>query len=96
MAKELIKNVIDAGVKAEAKELAGALKHAAEGINSLLTTLRHEMGVKHPHHAAMTLQALAEAAARHAVIAKMHDAQLEILVRMQEAANEEYTGEEKA
>lgn len=51
--------------------------------------------MKHPRQAANTLHALAEVATRHAMTAKAHEAQLTALMRMQEAANEEYTvGEE--
>lgn len=96
MKDEAIKKAIDASVEEKRKELTGALEYAAQGIDSLLITLRHEMGLKHPRQAAMTLQALAQAAARHAVFAMAHDAQLTALMRMQEAANAEYTGEEKA
>lgn len=92
----LIKKAIDASVEEKTKQLTGELEYAADDLNSLLITLRHEMNVKHPHQAAMTLQALAQAAARHAVFAMAHDAQLTALMRMQEAANAEYTGEEKA
>lgn len=91
----LIKKAIDNCVKAKTKELTGELEYAAEGINSLLITLRYEMGVSHPRQAANTLHALAEAATRHAMTAKAHEAQLTALMRMQEAANEEYTVEEE-
>ena len=96
MENGLIKKSIDASVEAKTKELTEALEGAVEGINSLLITLRHEMFTQHPWDAAMTLQVLAEAATRHAVTARAHQAQLTVLMRMQEAANEEYTGEEKA
>lgn len=96
MKDEAIKKALDASVQEKRKELTGELEYAAQGIDSLLITLRREMDVKHPHQAAQTLQALAQAAARHAVFAMVHDAQLTALMRMQEAANEEYTGEEKA
>ena len=96
MKDEAIKNAIDASVAEKTKELTGKLEYAADCLNSLLITLRHEMAVKHPHQAAQTLQVLAEAAARHAVTAKVYAAQLTTLKCMQEAANAEYTGEEKA
>lgn len=96
MKNELIKKAIDASVAEKTKELTGKLEYAADGMNSLLITLRHEMDVKHPHQAAQTLQVLAEAAARYAVTARVYAAQLTALMRMQEAANAEYTGEEKA
>lgn len=95
MKDELIKKAIDNCVKAKTKELIGELEYAAQGIDSLLITLRHEMGVKHPRQAAQTLHALAEAATRHAMTAKAHEAQLTALMRVQEAANEEYTVEEE-
>lgn len=91
----LIKKAIDASVEEKRKELTERLEYAAQGIDSLLITLRREMDVKHPHQAAQTLQALAQAAARHAVFAMAHEAQLTALMRMQKAANEEYTGEER-
>lgn len=90
----LIKKSIDASVEAKTKELTEALEGAVEDINSLLITLRHEISVKHPWDAAMTLQVLAEAAARYAVTARAHQAQLTLLMRMQEAANEECPEEE--
>ena len=96
MENGLIKNSIDASVEAKTKELTEALEGAVEGINSLLITLRHEMFTQHPWDAAMTLQVLAEAATRHAVTARAHQAQLTVLMRMQEAANEECPEEEKA
>ena len=96
MKNGLIKKAIDASVEAKAKELTEALEYAADGMNSLLITLRHEMSTQHPWDAAMTLQVLAEAATRHAVTARAHQAQLTVLMRMQEAANEECPEEEKA
>lgn len=92
----LIKKSIDASVEAKTKELTGRLEYAADGINSLLITLRHEMDVKHPRQATLTLQMLAQTAALQAAFAMAHDAQLAALMRMQEAAKAEYTGEEKA
>ena len=96
MKNGLIKKSIDASVEAKTKELTEALEGAVEGINGLLITLRHEMFTQHPWDAAMTLQVLAEAATRHAVTARAHQAQLTVLMRMQEAANEECPEEEKA
>lgn len=96
MKDEAIKNSIDASVEAKTKELTEALEGAVEGINSLLITLRHGMFTQRPWDAVITLQVLAEAAARHAALAMAHEAQLKALKCMQEAANEEYTGEEKA
>ena len=61
MKDEAIKKAIDASVEAKAKELTEALEYAADGMNSLLITLRHEMSTQHPWDAAMTLQVLAEA-----------------------------------
>lgn len=78
------------------KELTTAIGNAVESIDSLLNTLRHEILVEPPRQAALRLQVLAEAAARYAVIARVHAAQLTTLMCMQEAANAEYTGEEKA
>lgn len=89
----LIKKAIDASVAEKTKELTGKLEYAADGLNSLLITLRHEMDVKHPHQAAQTLQVLAQAATHHAVLAMAHEAQLTALRRMQDAANAEYTEE---
>lgn len=96
MKDEAIKNAIDASVAEKTKELTEALEGAVEGINSLLITLRHEMFTQHPWDAAMTLQVLAEEAARHAVTAKVYAAQLKTLKCMQEAVDSEYTEEEKA
>lgn len=92
----LIKKAIDASVAEKTKELTGKLEHAADCLYSLLITLRHDMAVNPPHQAAQTLKVLAEAAARHAALAMAHEAQLTALKCMQEAANAEYTGEEKA
>lgn len=92
----LIKNAIDASVEAKTKELTGELERAVRNIEELLQVSRREMFTQRPWDAAMTLQLLAEETARNAVIAKTHEAQLTALMRMQEAANAEYTGEEKA
>lgn len=92
----LIKNAIDASVEAKTKELTGELERAVRNIEELLQVSRREMFTQRPWEAAMTLQLLAEETTRNAVIAKTHEAQLTALMRMQEAANEEYTGEEKA
>lgn len=94
MKDEAIKKAIDASVAEKTKELTGKLEYAADCLNSLLITLRHEMNVKHPHQAAQILQVLAQAAARHAALAMAHEAQLTALKCMQEAANAEYTEEE--
>lgn len=96
MKDEAIKNSIDASVAEKTKELTGKLEHAADCLNGLLTTLWHEMAVKHPNKAAQILQVLAQAAARHAALAMAHEAQLTALKCMQDAANEESTEEEKA
>ena len=96
MKDEAIKNSIDASVEAKTKELTEALEGAVEGINSLLITLRHGMFTQRPWDAAITLQVLAEAAAKYAVTARIYEAQLKTLKCMQEAANAEYTEEEKA
>lgn len=92
----LIKKAIDASVAEKTKELTGELERAVRNIEELLQVLRREMFTQRPWDAAMTLQLLAEETARNAVIAKTHEAQLTALMRMQEAANEEYTGEERA
>lgn len=96
MAKELIKKAIDASVAEKTKELTGELERAVRNIEELLQVSRREMFTQRPWDAAMTLQLLAEEMTRNAVRAKTHEAQLTALMRMQEAANEEYTGEEKA
>lgn len=72
------------------------LEGAGKSIQGLLLVFRHEMFTQRPWDAAMTLQLLAEAATRHAVTARAHQAQLTALMRMQEVANAEYTGEERA
>nr|DAL47533.1 MAG TPA_asm: hypothetical protein [Caudoviricetes sp.] len=90
----LIKKAIDASVAEKTKELTERLEYAAQGIDSLLITLRREMDVKHPHQAAQTLQALAQAAARHAVFAMAHEAQLTTLLCIQEVVNAEQKKEE--
>ena len=95
MKDEAIKNAIDASVAEKTKELTEALEGAVEGINSLLITLRHEMFTQHPWDAAMTLQVLAEAAAKYAVTARICEAQLKTLKCMQEAANAEQKEENK-
>lgn len=92
----LIKKAIDASVAEKTKELTGELERAVRNIEELLQVSRREMFTQRPWDAAMTLQLLAEETTRNAVIAKTHEAQLTALMRMQEAANEEYTGEEKA
>ena len=96
MKDEAIKNSIDASVEAKTKELTEALEGAVEGINSWLITLRHGMFTQRPWDAAVTLQMLAESAAKYAVTARAHQAQLTALMCMQEAANAEYPEEEKA
>lgn len=92
----LIKNSIDASVEAKTKELTEALEGAVEDINSLLITLRHGMFTQRPWDAAITLQLLAKAAARHAVTASVYAAQLTTLKCMQEVVDSESTEEEKA
>lgn len=89
MKDEAIKNSIDASVEAKTKELTEALEGAVEDIDSLLTTLRHEISVKHPRQVVLTLQALAQAAASCTVIAKIHASQLAALLGMQEEVNSE-------
>lgn len=96
MKDELMKKAIDASVAEKTKELTEKLEYAADCLNSLLITLRHEMAVKHPHQAAQTLQVLAQAAARHAVTASVYAAQLTTLKCMQEVVDSESTEEEKA
>ena len=95
MENRLIKKSIDASVEAKTKELTEVLEHAADDMNSLLITLWHEMSTQHPWDAAMTLQVLAEAAARHAVTARAHQAQLTTLKCMQEVVDSESTEEER-
>lgn len=92
----LIKKSLDASVAAKTKELTKALERAGESIQGLLRVLQHEMFTQLPWDAAITLQVLADAATRHARTVNAHKAQLTALMRMQEAANAEYTGEEKA
>lgn len=96
MKDELMKKAIDASVAEKTKELTEKLEYAADCLNSSLTTLRHDMAVKHPHQAAVTLQVLAQAAARHAVTASVYAAQLTTLKCMQEVVDSESTEEEKA
>lgn len=93
MIDEIVEKEIDASVEAKTKDLTEALEHAAECIEAILKDMRHEMFAKSPRTAAGTLQILAVATARYAVEAKIREAQLIALMRMQEAANEEYTGE---
>lgn len=93
---EVIKKAIDASVEAKTKDLTEVLERAVRNIEELLQVSRREMFTQRPWDAAMTLQLLAEETARNAVIAKTHEAQLTALMRMQEMANAEYTGEEKA
>ena len=97
MKDELIKKTIDASVEAKTKELTGALEYAARGIENLLKDMRQDMFVERRScSAAGTLQMLAASAAKYAVTARIYEAQLTTLKCMQEAANAEYTGEEKA
>ena len=97
MENRRIKNTADAGVEYKTELLTTAIKNAVLGIEDLLKEVREEaFGEGKPRTAAVTLQVLAEAAARYAVTARVYAAQLETLVRMREAANEEYTVEEKA
>lgn len=91
----LIKKSIDASVEAKTKELTEALEGAVKNIEDWLQAMRHELFVKCPRTAAGTLQLLAALLARHAVFTMAHDAQLTALMRMQKAANEEYTVEEE-
>lgn len=93
----LIKKAIDASVEAKTKELTGALEYAARGIEDFLKDMRQDMFVERRScSAAVTLQMLAASAAKYAVTARICEAQLKTLKCMQEAANAEYTGEEKA
>lgn len=95
MIDEAIKNAMDASVEAKRKDLTTLVCDAIENIEDVVNELRDRAFVEgSPIMASLILQALAEAAARYAVIAKMHDAQLKTLVRMQEAANEEYPEED--
>lgn len=96
MIDEIVEKQMAASVAAKTKELTEALEGAGKSIQGMLRLLRHEMFTQRPWDAAMTLQLLAEAATRHAVTARAHQAQLTTLMRMQEMANAEYTGEEKA
>lgn len=96
MENRRIKNTADASVKSKTNALTTVIETAVEGIDSLLTTLLHEISVKHPLQAAVTLQVLAEAAARHAVTAGIYAAQLETLKLIQEVVDSESTEEEKA
>ena len=96
MKDEAIKNAMDANVEDKAKDLIMALEYAARGIEGLLKDMRQDMFVERPCSAAVTLQALAASAAKYAVTARVYAAQLVALKCVQEAANAEYTGEEKA
>lgn len=95
MENRRIKNTADASVKSKTNALTTAIETAVEDIDSLLTTLRHEISVKHPRQAAVTLQVLAEAAARYAVTAGIYAAQLETLTLIQEVVNAEQKEENK-
>ena len=96
MIDEIAKKQMAASVEAKTKDLTEVLERAVRNIEELLQVSRREMSTQRPWDAAMTLQLLAEETARNAVIAKTHEAQLTALMRMQEVANAEYTGEEKA
>lgn len=92
----LIKKAIDESVESKTNALTNSLEYAVECIEGHLQAMRHELFSKCPRMAANTLQQLSETAARHARTANAHEAQLTTLKCMQEAANAEYTGEEKA
>lgn len=97
MENRRIKNTADAGVEYKTGLLTTAIKNAVEGIEDLLKEVREEaFGEGKPHQAAMTLQVLAEAAARYAVTARVYAAQLETLKLIQEVVESESTEEEKA
>lgn len=97
MENRRIKNTADAGVEHKTGLLTTAIKNAVEGIEDLLKEVREEaFGEGKPCSAAVTLQMLAASAAKYAVTARIYEAQLKTLKCMQEAANAEYTGEEKA
>lgn len=96
MKDELIKKSIDASVAAKTNDLTNSLEYAVECIEGMLQAMRHELFVKCPRTAATTLKQLSETAARHAATASAHEAQFTALMRIQEVANAEYTGEEKA
>ena len=96
MIDEIAKKQMAASVEAKTKDLTEVLERAVRNIEELLQVSRREMFTQRPWDAAMTLQLLAEETVRNAVIAKTHEAQLTALMRMQEMANAEYTGEEKA
>lgn len=89
MENRRIKNTADASVKSKTNALTTAIETAVEDIDSLFTTLRHEISVKHPRQVVLTLQALAQAAASCTVIAKIHASQLAALLGMQEEVNAE-------
>ena len=96
MENGLIKKSIDAGVEYKTGLLTTAIKNAVEGIEDLLKEVREEaFGEGKPRTAAVTLQVLAEAAARYAVTARICEAQLKTLKCMQEAANAEQKEENK-
>ena len=94
MIDEIAKKQMAASVEAKTKDLTEVLEHAAECIEAFLKDMRHEMFVKSPRTAAGTLQVLALATARYAVGAKISEAQLTALMRMQEAANAEQKEED--
>ena len=96
MKDEVIKKSIDASVESKTNALTYSLEYAVECIEGHLQAMRHELFSKCPRMAANTLQQLSETAARHARTANAHEAQLVALKCVQEAANAEYTGEEKA
>lgn len=93
MKNELIKKAIDASVKAKMRDLTNELKDAVKTIGDLLQALHHEMFTQRPWNAVNTLQVLSEASTRHAVTARVYEAQLTTILCMQEAANAEYTEE---
>ena len=93
MIDEIAKKQMAASVEAKTKDLTEVLERAVRNIEELLQVSRREMFTQRPWDAAMTLQLLAEETVRNAVIAKTHEAQLTALMRMQEMANAEYTGE---
>ena len=96
MENRRIKNTADAGVEYKTQLLTAAIKNAVQGIEDLLKEVREEaFGEGKPRAAAVTLQVLAEAAARYAVTARVYAAQLETLTLIQQVVNAEQKEENK-
>ena len=95
MENRRIKNIADAGVEHKTQLLRTAIKNAVLGIEDLLKEVREEaFGEGKPRTAANTLQVLAEAAARYAVMTKVYAGQLATLKLIQEVVDSESTEEE--